>query len=197
MNMMRRQTFSLACGAMVLASGCLSGCSGLRGDTPEPTINVKQAVKKIDSLLDGTFKAINPPLKWRDGPARMSEIKNSFTNTATGEVRVYRRRYVRTELSKARLTKLLTVIIEHWKKEGFNISSANSREPSISGKSSDGHAVGVSVGGFGDVEISAYIGALSDGLSGDIDGEEGDKFPKAPNGGPDYTPDLRDPYWST
>ncbi|MER7991164.1 hypothetical protein ABTY53_37120 [Streptomyces noursei] len=127
----------------------------------------------------------------------MSEVKNSFTNKSTGEVRVGRHRYVRTEISETKITKLLTIVSEHWKKEGFEISTSHSRVPSLSGKASDGRVVGFTVGGAGDVDISAGVGALSDEPSGDVEGEEGDKFPTAPSEGPDYTPDVRDPYWST
>ncbi|MFB6568385.1 hypothetical protein [Streptomyces noursei] len=195
--MVRRQTFPLIAIITILASSSLSACSALRGGEPEPTIGVPQAVKQVDSLLDDTFKAVRPKLKWREGPAHMSEVKNSITNTSTGEVRVGRHRYVRTKVSESKMTKLLTVVSEHWKKEGFEIRSSNSRVPSLSGKASDGRVIGLSVGGAGDVDISAGISALSDGPSGDIEGEEGDKFPKAPSEGPDYTPDVRDPYWST
>ncbi|MFI7090623.1 hypothetical protein [Streptomyces lydicus] len=184
----------VAAGA-VLASGCLSGCSVLRDD-PEPTINVEQAVKRVDTVLDGTFGAIHPRLKWREGPAHMSEQRNSFTNTADGEVSVDRDRYVRTKFSKAKLKELLTVVYKHWAKEGFKLRDSNPREPSMSATAADGRIVSLKVGGVGDVRIGASVGALSDGPSGDIYGEEGDKFPKAPNGGPDYSPDVRDPYWS-
>ncbi len=111
----------------------------------------------------------------------MSEVKNSFTNKSTGEVRVGRHRYVRTEISEKKITKLLAIFGEHWKEEGFEISASNSRVPSLSGKASDGSVVGFTVGGAGDVDISAGTGALSDGPSGDVEGEEGDKAPKAPS----------------
>ncbi|MFF4603710.1 hypothetical protein ACFY12_13360 [Streptomyces sp. NPDC001339] len=157
---------------------------------------MEQAVKQVDSLLNETFKMVSPRLKWRDDPAHMSQRRNSFTNKSDGEVRVGRQRHVRTKISKAKLTKLLAVVENYWRGEGFKITMLDPREPSISGKRSDGCVVNLSVTGFGDVSIAASVGALSDGPSGDVEGEEGDKFPEAPGGGPDYTPDAPDPYWS-
>ncbi|MFE1769745.1 hypothetical protein [Streptomyces sp. NPDC059008] len=193
---MSRQVLSRVAVSVVLGSTLLGGCSIWGGDDPEQTINVKQAVKQVDSILDGTFKAVHPRLQWRDEPAHMSERRNSFTNTANGEMSVGRERHVRTRISKAKLTELLTDVDKYWRREGFKITLLNPREPSIMGERSDGCTVNFSVTGFGDVAISAGAGAQADLVSGDIEGEEGDKFPKAPNGGPDYAPDLRDPYWS-
>ncbi|MCZ0971299.1 hypothetical protein O1L55_06950 [Streptomyces albulus] len=180
----------------MLATSCLGGCSALPGDTTEPTINANQAVKQVDSILDGTVEAVRPQLKWRDGPAHRSERRNSFTNKANGEVDVSRHRYVRTKISKAKLTKLATIVAKHWSEEGFKISFSKTREPSFSGHTEDDRFAKFSMSSFGDVEFYASVGALSSERSGDIEGEEGDQFPDAPNGGPDYTPDVRDPYWS-
>lgn len=196
MKMMSRRNLSPTFGVLVLTSAALGGCSLLPAGEPEPTINAQQAVKQVDSVLDENFKAIRPRLKWRDDAAHMSERRNSITNQATGEVRVGRTRYVRTKVSKGRLAELLSVVRTRWTKEGFKVNEVDRRDPSISGESPDGCIVNFSVDGFGAVEISASVGALSDDPSGDIEGEEGDTFPKAPDGGPDYTPDMRDPYWS-
>ncbi|MFB7632122.1 hypothetical protein ACFC0M_14385 [Streptomyces sp. NPDC056149] len=182
--------------SIALAPGSLIGCSALRGGDPEPTISADQAIERVDSVLDDTFKAVHPQLKWRDGPAHLSEIKSSFTNTASGEVSVGRHRFVRTKISKAKLNKLIAAFDKQWRKAGFEIKSTNPREPSLSGKASDGCVVNFSVSGFGNVEISAGVAARSDGPRGGIEGEGGDTFPKAPDGGPDYTPDAQDPYWS-
>ncbi|MCE4945469.1 hypothetical protein LVX13_20450 [Streptomyces albulus] len=72
----------------------------------------------------------------------MSEVKNSFTNKSTGEVRVGRHRYVLTEISEKKITKLLAIVGDHWKKEGFEISASNSRVPSLSGKAQTAASVG-------------------------------------------------------
>ncbi|MFI0215183.1 hypothetical protein [Streptomyces lydicus] len=196
MKVMSRRNLSPTFSVIVLTSAALGGCSLVGAGDPEPTINVKQAVKRVDSVLDENFKVIHPRLKWRDDAAHMSERRSSITNQATGEVRVGRTRYVRTKVSKGKLTELLAVVRKHWAKEGFKVSEVDPRNSLMSGKSSNGCIVNFSVNGFGAVEISASFGALSAGRSGDIEGEEGDTFPKAPDGGPDYTPDVRDPYWS-
>ncbi|GAB7032388.1 hypothetical protein JCM4914_38490 [Streptomyces platensis subsp. malvinus] len=186
----------MAAASVVLVPSLLCGCSVLGESDPDPTLNVDQAVKRVDSVLDDTLHAVRPRMKWRDGPAHMSERRNSFTNMSNGEVSVYRDRYVRTKISKPKLKELLTVVYKHWAKVGFKLRDSNPREPSISATAADGRIVTLKVGGAGEVYIGASVGALSDGPSGDILGEEGDKFPEAPSGGPDYTPDVRDPYWS-
>lgn len=194
--MMSRYKFPLPVASVMLVTSCLGGCSALPGGTAEPTINANQAVSQVDSTLDGTVNAVRPELKWRDGPAQISERRNSFTNKANGEVDVSRYRYVRTKVSKARLNELITNIAKYWSKEGFKISASNSREPSLSGKAKDGRFAKFSMSSFGDIEFYVSVGALSSERSGDIKGEEGDQFPQAPNGGPDYTPDVQDSYWS-
>ncbi|MFB6438278.1 hypothetical protein ACFCVY_16095 [Streptomyces sp. NPDC056411] len=181
----------------MLTAVFLSSCSLLReeGD-PEPTINEKQALKRVDSVLDDTFKVVRPRLRWRDEPAHRSERRNSLTNTADGEVRVGRERHVRTKISKAKLNELFAVVRKHWSEEGFEVKDLGTQKPSLSGTAPDGCIANFEVSGLGEVHIGVSVGALSDARSGDIRGDEGDKFPEAPNGGPDYTPDVLDPYWS-
>ncbi|MFH9246038.1 hypothetical protein [Streptomyces lydicus] len=182
-------------GLVMIVSGCLGGCSVL-WDGPEPASNVKQAVKRVDSALDDTFKAIHPRLKWREGPAESSENRNSFTNTANGEVSVGRSRYVRTKVSKVKLTELMKAVYGHWRAAGYKMGEVHAVGPSFSGTASDGCVLRFSMGGYGNISVSAGMDAVSSAVGGPIEGEEGDKFPEAPNGGPDYAPDVRDPYWS-
>ncbi|MGW1377084.1 hypothetical protein ACWD6P_22850 [Streptomyces sp. NPDC002446] len=195
MSVVGRRRFSALAISAVLVSGCLGGCSVLRSD-PEPTMNVNQAVKRIDAVLDGTFKSIRPRIKWRDGPAEARVRKNSFTNTDNGEVSVGRTRYVRTKVSKAKLTELMETVRSEWTTSGYEIGEVHSQEPTFSGTAPDGCIIRFGVTGFGSVKFSVSVGAVSPGTGGPVKGEEGGKFPKAPNGGPDYTPDVRDPYWS-
>ncbi|MGG7572767.1 hypothetical protein [Streptomyces sirii] len=195
MKEMRRWKFPRVAASVMLVFGCLGGCSAFRGDDHDRA-NVKQAVKRIDSVLDDTFKAIRPRIKWREGPAHISAHRNSFTNTANGEVGVGRKRYVRTKVSKLKLTELIKAVYKHWWAAGYEIGEMNTRRPTFSATAADGCVINFSVGGYGNISVSASVDVSSDAVSGDIWGEEGDKFPKAPNGGPDYAPDVRDPYWS-
>ncbi|WP_159048588.1 hypothetical protein [Streptomyces sp. NRRL F-4489] len=192
----RQLPICLAVICAALITGTTTGCSIIRGDEPEPILGVEQAVRRVDSTLDDTFEAVHPRLQWRQGPAHLTERKNSLTNKSTGEVGVSRQRYVRTKVSTAKLVKLIETVRHHWIKEGFEVHVVDPRTPTLSGKAPDGRGVNITVSAFGDVEISAGIGARSDQRSGDIPGEGGDAFPKARDGGPDYTPDRRDPYWS-
>lgn len=158
-------------------------------------MNANQAVKRIGSALDATFKAIKPRLKWRDGPVRTSEHRNSFTNTANGEWTVGRSRYVRTKVSKGKVNELLAVVDKGWRKAGYEIGDLIPQEPSISATAPDGCMVTFHVND-GEVYFDAAVDAVSPGDVLEIKGEDGDKFPRAPDGGPDHSPDLRDPYWS-
>ncbi|MFJ8675438.1 hypothetical protein [Streptomyces sp. NPDC093589] len=181
---------------VLLVSGLMSGCSA-PWSSPEPTMQVGQAVKRVDAVLDETFRAVQPRLKWREGPAAMSEQRNSVSNTANGVVTVGRTRYVRTEVSKDKLARLAKAVEKHWKGEGYEIGDMNPKGPSFSGTASDGCRITFSVGGSGIVYFDAGISAVSPGHGGEIKGEEGDEFAQDPQGGgPDHRPDVRDPYWS-
>ncbi|AIA07721.1 hypothetical protein DC74_7297 [Streptomyces noursei] len=65
--MMRRRTFPLIALIAILASSGLSACSVLHDGEPKANIGVPQAAKQVDSILDNTFKAVRPELKWREG----------------------------------------------------------------------------------------------------------------------------------
>ncbi|MCZ1018357.1 hypothetical protein [Streptomyces noursei] len=194
---MTRRKFFAAAVNVALASTCLAGCSALPGGDPDPTLNPNQAVKRVDAVLDDTFKTVRPELKWRDGPIRTTEGRNSFTNTSNGELTVGRTRYVRTKVSKEKLSELIKAVDTHWRREGFKVGELNPERPSLSATAPDGCTIKLSVGGVNNVYFDAGVGAISPGRGFQVKGEEGDKFPKAPNGGPDYTPDVRDRYWST
>ncbi|MEU6326253.1 hypothetical protein ABZ851_03015 [Streptomyces sp. NPDC047049] len=193
---MGRRKILLAVVGVVLASACLDGCSFSREEDPEPTMKVSEAVKRVDSVLGDAVKAVHPRLKWRDGPIRTTERRNSFTNTANGELTVGRTRHLRTKVSKRKLAELLTVVDKRWRAAGFKMGQMHAEVPSLSGTASDGCTVKVSMSGFGEVRFDAGVGAVSPGEGFHLDGEEGDTFPKAPDGGPDYTPDVQDSYWS-
>lgn len=193
---MGRRKILLVVVGVVLASACLDGCSFIQEDDPEPTMKVGEAVQRVDSVLDDTVKAVRPRLEWRDGPVRTTERRNSFTNTANGELTVGRTRHLRTKVSKRRLAELLNMVDKRWTSAGFKMGQVHAEVPSLSGTASDGCTVKFSMSGFGEVRFDAGVGAVSPGEGFHLDGEEGDIFPKAPDGGPDYTPDVQDPYWS-
>lgn len=189
------RALSVAAVGVLLASGCVGGCSAW--SDPDPTLQVGPAVKRVDAMLDETLMSVRPRLKWRDGPASISERRNSFTNAADGEVTVDRARYVRTKLSKRKIAELAKFVEKHWRGEGYGIGDVNRREPSLSGTAPDGCWIKFSVADGGIVRFDADISAISPGYSGEIKGQRGDKFPDGPKGlGPDRSPDLRDPYWS-
>ncbi|TSB19492.1 hypothetical protein [Streptomyces benahoarensis] len=187
-----RNAFVAAVGLLTVSSG-VSGCSIVPG---APDLTVTQAVRKIDSSLNGVFGAIHPRVKWREGPGGMDVHDNSFTNKPNGVVSVHRERYLRTKVSGRKLDKITEVVRDYLKKSGFELEEKFIRPHFVSAKSPDGLEVGFLVEGSGGISIGASVDAKSPGHGGDIEGEEGDKFPTAPDGGPDHAPDLYDPYWS-
>ncbi|WP_405743256.1 hypothetical protein OG422_14735 [Streptomyces sp. NBC_01525] len=182
--------------ASIFSFTVLSGCSLIpgSGDAAYPTVD--KALRRVDSVLDDTLTGIRPRVRWRDGPAHMSERRNSFTNDANGEMDVSRQRHLRTQVSQGKKKELLKIVSRRWEEKGFEAKEQNNGRPSLLSEASDGCIAKIDVGGSGDVYISVGVSAVSSGPSGDIAGEEGDSFPKAPSGASDYTPDLRDPYWS-
>ncbi|MGW1835918.1 hypothetical protein [Streptomyces sp. NPDC002067] len=190
---MRVRNAFVATVALLVTSSGVGGCSLLSND---PDLTVTQALQKIDSRLDGVFGAIHPHVEWREGPGEMDMHSNSFTNRPNGVVAVHRARYLRTKMSERKLDKLTDMVRTYLKKSGFEIDGEFPRSHFVSAKSADGLEVGLSVEGSGGIAIGGSVEAKSPGHGGDVEGEEGDKFPTAPDGGPDHAPDLRDPYWS-
>ncbi|WP_399088641.1 hypothetical protein ACGH2B_14185 [Streptomyces sp. BBFR2] len=179
---------------MLLACTGISGCSIISGT---PDLTVDQALRKIDSSLDGVFGAINPRVKWREGPGEMSMHENSITREPDGTVGVHRTRYLRTKVSERNLDRMTAIVRKYLKGSGYELEEAVVRPHFVSAKSSDGLEVGFSAEEDGRISIGGSVDAKSPGgHGGDIEGEEGDTFPTAPNGSPDHRPDLRDPYWS-
>ncbi|WP_162596905.1 hypothetical protein [Streptomyces sp. NEAU-S7GS2] len=179
-----------------LAACSLSGCS-VPGSDPEPAMDVYQASKRINALLDETFAGVHPRLKWRDGPAETSG-QDDILGRPNGSVTVSRTRYVRNEVSKGMVKILYGAVEKHWEAAGYKIGDVNAKEPSFTGMTPDGFSIRFSVGASGNVYFDASSpSAKYPGYSGGaVTGEEGDEFPKGSGGGRDVSPDVHDSYWS-
>ncbi|MFF9482839.1 hypothetical protein [Streptomyces sp. NPDC014733] len=182
--------------ASIFSVAVFSGCSLFPGSGNASYPTVGKALQRVDSVLNDTLSGVRPRLRWRDGPAHMSERRNSFTNEVNDAMDVSRQRHLRTQISQGKKKELLKVVSRRWEEKGFEVKEQDDGRPSLLSEASDGCIVKIDVGGSGDVYISAGVSAVSSGPSGDIAGEEGDSFPESPSGAADYTPDLRDPYWS-
>ncbi|MEU4848555.1 hypothetical protein [Streptomyces gilvosporeus] len=168
-----------------VASGFLAGCSA-------PSMEVDEAVKKIDAALDDTFAAVRPALKWRDGPARMSQHRNSFTNEEDGEITVSRDRYVWTKISKSKTIVLAKAVEKHWKAKGYDPEFVSRKGSFVEYETPEGISVTFEVRGDVVLIVAAIADTKYPGHSGNID--DGD----FPNGLGDIgpVPNVRDPYWS-
>ncbi|MFF4698993.1 hypothetical protein [Streptomyces chattanoogensis] len=180
----RRALLMGATAAVFVSSGVLAGCSS-------PSMEVDEAVKKMDAAMDDTFAAVHPSLKWSDGPAGMSQHRD-LLNREDGEITVARNRYVRTKVSKPKIAVLAKAVEKNWKAKGYELEYQNRKVPSFSYGTPEGVSVKFDVRG----EILIISAAISDtkypGHSGDID--DGDY----PNGLDldDTVPNVTDPYWS-
>jgi hypothetical protein len=158
-------------------------------------MDAQNASRRIDALLNKTLTAVHPRLKWRDGPAEITQHMDSL-NEPTGAVTVSRARYVRNKVSKEKLQKLFAAVETSWKNAGYGIENVNRREPSCTGRTPDDLRISFSVGGNGNVYFGASADAKDPQISGDVlPGEEGDEFPEGQSG-PEIAPDVDDPYWS-
>ncbi|MFG2140338.1 hypothetical protein [Streptomyces sp. NPDC048650] len=180
----KRAFLTIATASLFTSSGVLTGCSA-------PSMGVNEAVRKIDAKLAGTFASVGPPLKKSDGPARITEGANSFTNEPNGEGVVARTGYVRTKVSKARVVVLAKAVEKHWKAKGYELENASRKVPTFEYSTPEGVSLTFDVNGDL-ITIGATVSDVEYPGHGDID--DGD----FPNGLGDVgpTPNVRDPYWS-
>ncbi|MBC2877717.1 hypothetical protein H7K43_22110 [Streptomyces sp. TYQ1024] len=118
-------------------------------------MNMQQAGERSEAILDKTFQAIKPPVKWGyDAP---SEIACSTgINRPAGTTQVRRGRVVTTVISERRRGGFLGVVQRSWEKLGYEITSVNAdkKMPGITARTPDGFAVSVGVGTIGNVFFS-------------------------------------------
>ncbi|MGW2632800.1 hypothetical protein ACWC2K_26200 [Streptomyces chattanoogensis] len=173
----RRVLLMGATAAVFVSSGVLAGCSS-------PSMEVNEAVPKIDAALDDTFAAVRPPLKWSDGSTGMSQHRNML-NLENGEITLSRYRYVRTKVSKTKIALLAKTIERHWKAQGYELESENRKVPSFRYRTPEGVSLTFDVGG----DLVTVLATIEDtkypGDNSIID-----------DGNDDVSPDVRDPYWS-
>ncbi|MET9479994.1 hypothetical protein [Streptomyces sp. NPDC006638] len=108
-------------------------------------MNMQEAAERSDSLLDATFGAIRPEVRW------------AHDDTTAGTCDVVRRRVVLTIISAQRRGSFLGVVERFWKKSGFDIISVNRSvdSPDIYAKTPDGFTIGLIIGDKGQAFFEA------------------------------------------
>ncbi|MFB7274738.1 hypothetical protein [Streptomyces sp. NPDC056244] len=173
--------------ALMLAGALLAGCAGggqLRDNEKGSEMNLQEAASRADEILDATFDAIKPEVRWTHG------------ETTVGSCDVTRRRAVMTAISEARRGSFLGVIERFWRQSGYEIKSVNSSRkfPAVYAQSGDGFGISLSIGGGGQAFFEVDSPCV----------EESDVAqPATPANGPDYSggpiprPDVHDDFWSS
>lgn len=127
--------------AVLLFSGCTStegtdGSASGRSEQSTMDITMQQAADRADDMLDATFRAIRPEVRWTHGA------------TTKGSCDLSRRRVVMTVVSAERLGSLLGLVQRAWERSGYTITSVDKDEkfPGIFAESSDGFGISLTVG---------------------------------------------------
>ena len=182
--------------ALYTASGCSAGGNPFSEKKPQ-TMDATQARTRIDTLLNETFQAIKPPLKWHDGWYNVSENTSGINDRPDGTAHINRRRYVMTKVSQAKFGALLGTVERYWKKEGYTITSvdADKRMPGIYARTQDGNRVSIEIGYWGNVTFIAGVPYIP--YTGDhYPFGYGPPQPTTTDGDLDIDPKFDDPFWS-
>ncbi|MFC8717481.1 hypothetical protein [Kitasatospora sp. NPDC057198] len=173
----------------VLAAGC-SGSEDL-GPLGDPTA----AQHRIDSLIDGTVKAITPAVT----PAPYigflyDEGRNVFGNE-NGYAKVWRQSYLEERFSEEKKPVLLDQVEKYWKDQGCTVSAGEAGKPrtSASATCADTATASVQINESGLATVTAKVNKTKFRSGGDPFPDTQTPLPRAshhPAGQQD------DPYWS-
>ncbi|MFE4639931.1 hypothetical protein [Streptomyces sp. NPDC056730] len=147
-------------------------------------MNLQEAAERADGILDSTFRAIEPEVRWTHG------------ETTAGSCDVTRRRAVMTAISEARRGSFLGVVERYWRQSDYVIKSVNSsvKFPAIYAQSADGFGISLSIGGEGQAFFEVDSPCVQ---------ESPVAAPASRPNGPDYSggpiprPDVHDEFWSS
>ncbi|MFE9425186.1 hypothetical protein ACFYNO_19675 [Kitasatospora sp. NPDC006697] len=177
--------------AATLATAChSSGAPGNPTAKATAVLSPYEAKAKLQGMLDDTFEAIVPDMKFREGWPSVTE-----NDQPPGTANVALDRYVMTRVSAAKYGALLGVVERHWKARGYVIESVNADPtmPAIFAQSADGSSLSLRVGYPGNITIGADVNPINS--TGNPFGPQPPQ-PTLPNGNPDILPTIDDPFWS-
>ncbi|MEW2548983.1 hypothetical protein AB0910_24990 [Streptomyces sp. NPDC047002] len=147
-------------------------------------MDMEEAAYRADAMLDGTFAAVRPAVRWTHG------------ETTVGICDLTRRRAVMTEVSEYRRGAFLGVVDRYWRRAGYTVKSVHvSKEfPAIYAQAPDGFAISLSVGARGQVYFEVDTPCVE---------RSAVPRPRTPSDGPDHQggpvpwPNVRDDFWSS
>ncbi|GAA1985384.1 hypothetical protein [Kitasatospora viridis] len=177
---------------VALAVGCHST------HTPSESTSVlapSDARAKLTALLDDTFAAVSPPLKFRESWPDVTE-----NDAPEGTANVSLDRFVLTKVDRGKYGALLGLVERHWKARGYTIESVNTdvSMPGIFARTPDRSAVQLTVGAPGNITVTANVSPIDVADSTPPGGPYGPRpvEPTAANGNLDILPTYDDPFWS-
>ncbi len=145
-------------------------------------MNMQEAADRADALLDGTFAAIKPAVRWTP------------TFTMPGDCSVDRDRAVMTIISEQRRDAFLGVVERHWKSEGYELVDVSANGLAANFVTEDGFQLQVLVGAQGQAHFSVTTPCVE---PSEVSG------PASPPVGPDYSqqevpdPNVHSDFWSS
>lgn len=131
--------------AAAVAVLLISGCAPARdsqistGEDGDGEMNMQEAADRADGILDQTFAAIKPSVRWVHG------------ESTEGSCDVSRRRAVITVISEKRRGSFLGIVERGWKEAGYRQIgvNANVASPATYFETPDGFRVRLLIGGGG------------------------------------------------
>ncbi|MDH6109777.1 hypothetical protein P3T36_005422 [Kitasatospora sp. MAP12-15] len=198
MSSPKRNTRRLALGVVALAFA-LTSCSYVAGKPSpgKPLIPPAQAGQRIDSLLDETTAAIQPPLKyWDESPQVDAAPSSGLSDHTQNWGSVTRSRHVMTKVAEAKYATLLDMLKRSWEAKGYKVTSTGPPQLAENASAPDGSGVGISFGGSGSIDISASVTPVPADQDPNAFGTASPE-PTMSNGNPDVIPKYDDPFWST
>ncbi|WP_077797011.1 hypothetical protein [Streptomyces sp. JHA26] len=145
-------------------------------------MNMQEAADRADAILDKTFAAIKPPVRWTP------------TFTMPGDCYVDRDRTVMTIISEQRRAAFLGVVERHWKSEGYELVDVSANGLAANFRTKDGFQLQVLVGAHGQAHFSVTTPCVEKSEVSD---------PAGPPDGPDYSqqqvpaPNVHSDFWSS
>ncbi|MFJ6575831.1 hypothetical protein ACIQMY_07685 [Streptomyces sp. NPDC091368] len=168
---------------VLLAGILLAGCGAQGGGGARTGMDMQEAARRADGMLDRTLGAVVPEVQW------------AHDTWTSGSCTVTRRRTVTTVISEERRGAFLGVIERFWKKSGYEITGVNQDRdmPSVFARTSDGFAFDLTIGHKGQAFFDVTTPCV----------EKSDVAePASEPSGPAYpygripTPHVRSDFWS-
>lgn len=145
-------------------------------------MNMQEAADRADAILDGTFSAIKPAVRWTP------------TYTVPAECSVDRDRTVMTIISEQRRAAFLGVVERYWKSKGYELVDVSANGLAANFQTEDGFQLQVLVGAHGQAHFSVTTPCVE---------QSEVSAASSPPVGPDYSrqevpaPNVHSDFWSS